>query len=93
MCLKKLINEPDVFVADAKDSISSMITDIKYLDSGKILGFFGDKAERAIKKLLDIKKNGIALDEDTDLFIQSKLRLLSDFMEWPVNLVRETLGI
>ena len=93
MCLKKLINEPDVFVLDAKDAISSLITDIKYHDAGKVLGFVGDKAERGIKKIKDIKKNGISLDEDTELFIKSKLRLVSDFAQYPVNMVREAIGL
>lgn len=92
MCLKKLITAPDVFVADAKDSISSLITDIQYLDGGKILGFVGDKAERGIKKLIDIKKNGISLDEETELFLKKQWRLVTDFAQYPVNMVREFVG-
>ena len=92
MCLKKLINDPEVFFLDAKDQVEDIVTTIKYLDSGKVLGFVGDKAERAIKKAIDIKKNGLSLDEDTQLFLASKWRLVTDFAQYPVNLVREFIG-
>lgn len=92
MCLKKLINDPEVFFLDAKDELDNVVTTIKYLDSGKVLGFVGDKAERVIKKAIDIKKNGLELDEDTRLFLASKWRLVTDFAQYPVNLVREFVG-
>lgn len=57
---------------------------LKYLDSGKILGFFGSLLEHFNPKTLKAKLQNLG-DEDTRLAVQSKLRLLSDLLSWPVN--------
>ena len=57
---------------------------LKYLDSGKVLGFFGSLLERINPKALKAKLQNLG-DEDTRLAVQSKLRLLSDLLSWPVN--------
>ena len=57
---------------------------LRYLDSGKILGFFGSLIERINPKALKAKLQNLG-DEDTRLAVQSKLRLLSDLLSWPVN--------
>jgi len=86
MCLWRYNNQtPEDIAEDIKLTI-------KYLDAGKVLGFVGTLAEDAIKFIKGRPIKKMLEDEDTKLFIQSKIRLLGDFLEWPVNLVREIIG-
>jgi hypothetical protein len=57
---------------------------LAYLDSGKVLGIFGSLIERVNPKALKGKMQNL-ISEDTRLAVQSKLRLLSDLLSWPVN--------
>ena len=67
---------------------------ITHFDAGQALALV-DEAAVAIKKLIaDLKEMWFKLtDEDTKFFVMEKIRLLTDFLQWPYNMVRETLGI
>lgn len=72
------------FMDRAGEQLADVRLKLKYLDSGKVLGFFGSLLERINPKALKAKLQNLG-DEDTRLAVQSKLRLLSDLLSWPVN--------
>jgi hypothetical protein len=75
--LQKYLDRAGECLADVK-------LKLRYLDSGKVLGFFGSLMEHINPKAIRAKLQNLG-DEDTRLAVQSKLRLLSDLLSWPVN--------
>ena len=68
----------------AKERLADWKLKLAYLDSGKVLGLFGTLIEGFNPKALKGKVQNL-VSEDTRLAVQSKLRLLSDLLSWPVN--------
>ena len=67
-----------------KERLADWKLKLAYLDSGKVLGLFGTLIESFNPKALKGKAQNL-VSEDTRLAVQSKLRLLSDLLSWPVN--------
>ena len=67
-------------------SKDNLVETVKYLDAGKILGVAGKLLEINPKDVVQKIKDKVT-DEDTRLFVQSKVRLVGDILTWPISMI------
>lgn len=80
MCIKAIAN------FDFEAAKDNLVETVKYLDAGKILGVAGKLLEINPKDVAQKIKDKIT-DEDTRLFVQSKVRLVGDILSWPISMI------
>jgi len=78
MCIKAIAN------FDYEAAKDNLVETVKYLDAGKILGVAGKLLEINPKDVVQKIKDKVT-DEDTRLFVQSKVRLVGDILTWPME--------
>lgn len=81
MCIKAIANYD--FEA-AKENVKQTI---KYLDAGKLLGVASFALEVDPKAVVTKVKNSL-VNEELEFAVKGKLRLLRDFLGWPVQLIQ-----
>ena len=80
MCIKAIAN------FDYEAAKDNLVENVKYLDAGKILGVAGKLLEINPKDVVQKIKDKVT-DEDTRLFVQSKVRLVGDILTWPISMI------
>ena len=80
MCIKAIAN------FDYEAAKDNLVETVKYLDAGKILGVAGKLLEINPKDVVQKIKDKVT-DEDTRLFVQSKVRLVGDILTWPISMI------
>lgn len=80
MCIKAIVN------FDYEAAKDNLVETVKYLDAGKILGVAGKLLEINPKDVVQKIKDKVT-DEDTRLFVQSKVRLVGDILTWPISMI------
>lgn len=84
MCIKAIAN------FDFEAAKNDLVETVKYLDAGKVLGVASFLLEVNPKEVAQKVKDKLS-DEDTALFVKSKLRLVGDILTWPVSMVSSFL--
>lgn len=85
MCIKAIANY------DFEAAKNNLCETIKYLDAGKVLGVAGKLLEIKPKDVVKKVQDKLA-DEDTRIFVESKIRLVSDILTWPVSMITGFIG-
>ena len=80
MCIKAIAN------FDFEAAKDNLVETVKYLDFGKVLGVAGKLLEIKPKDVVEKVKDKVT-DEDTRIFVQSKLRLAGDVLSWPISMI------
>ena len=80
MCIKAIAN------FDYEAAKDNLVVTVKYLDAGKLLGVAGKLLEINPKEVAQKIKDKV-FDEDTRLFVQSKVRLVGDILTWPISMI------
>ena len=73
MCIKAIAN------FDYEAAKDNLVETVKYLDAGKLLEINPKEVAQKIKDKV--------FDEDTRLFVQSKVRLVGDILTWPISMI------
>lgn len=85
MCVKAISE------IDFEATKNHVMETIKYLDSGKLLGVAGGLLELDPKAMVQKAKDKLT-DEDSMLFIKSKVRLVSDILGWVPTYIEGLVG-